>query len=130
GVFLLVTVVVAILAVRNRLLFKLALRNIPRRRAQTILIVVGLMLSTVIITSAFGTGDTISYSVRASAIAGLGNVDEVVFHTGSIGGGVLVHDAGPITAHTAAAIEANVAANPNADGSMTALIAAAPLQDL
>ncbi len=130
GVFLLVTAVVAILAVRNRLLFKLALRNIPRRRAQTILIVVGLMLSTVIITSAFGTGDTISYSVRASALAGLGNVDEAIFHTGGIGGGALGNGAGPISAGTAATIEANVAANPKADGSMTALITAAPLQDL
>ena len=130
GVVLLVTAVVAILALRNRLLFKLALRNIPRRRAQTILIVVGLMLSTVIITSAFGTGDTISYSVRSSALAGLGNVDEAVFHTGGIGSEALVHGVGPISAGTAAAIEANVAANPKADGSMTALVTAAPLQDL
>ncbi|HEY8284679.1 MAG TPA: ABC transporter permease, partial [Chloroflexota bacterium] len=130
GVFLLVTAGVAILAVRNRLLFKLALRNIPRRRAQTILIVVGLMLSTVIITSAFGTGDTISYSVRASAVAGLGTVDEAVFHTGGIGGEALVNGMGPISARTAATIEANVAANPKADGSMTALITGAPLQDL
>src|SRR5579864_2030879 len=78
GVVLLVTAVVALLALRHRLLFKLALRNIPRRRAQTILIVVGLMLSTVIITSAFGTGDTISYSVRATAITSLGAIDETV----------------------------------------------------
>src|SRR5438105_2922400 len=103
SVFLLVTTVVAMLALRNRLLFKLALRNIPRRRAQTLLIVVGLMLSTVIITSAFGTGDTISYSVRAAAVAGLGTVDEAVFHTGGIGSKALVHGVGPISAKTAAA---------------------------
>ncbi len=130
GVFLLGTAAVAILALRNRLLFKLALRNIPRRRAQTILIIVGLMLSTVIITSAFGTGDTISYSVRTSVLAGLGNVDEAVFHTGGIGSAALVQGVGPISADTAATIEANVAANPKARGSMTALVTAAPLQDL
>ena len=36
---------------RNPVLFKLGLRNIPRRRAQTVLIIIGLMLSTAIITS-------------------------------------------------------------------------------
>src|SRR3978361_32029 len=106
--FLLLTAVVTCLAVRNRLLFKLALRNIPRRRAQTVLIIVGLMLSTVIITSAFGTGDTISYSVRSSAITGLGYVDEAVFHTGGLGGSTLVNGVGPIAPATARAIQARV----------------------
>src|SRR5215467_7109860 len=78
GIFLLVTGVVVALAVRNRLLLKLGLRNLPRRRAQTTLIIFGLMLSTVIITSAFGTGDTLSYSIRSNAVTGLGAVDEVV----------------------------------------------------
>ena len=32
-------------ALRNRVAFKMAVRNIPRRRAQTALIVMGLMLS-------------------------------------------------------------------------------------
>src|SRR5437867_2181468 len=45
GLFLFMTVVVAGLALRNRLFLVLGLRNIPRRRAQTVLIVVGLMLS-------------------------------------------------------------------------------------
>ncbi len=74
----LVTVVVALLALRNRLLLKLGLRNIPRRRAQTLLIVFGLMLSSIIVTSAFSTGDTISYSIRSLAVSGLGAIDEIV----------------------------------------------------
>jgi putative ABC transport system permease protein len=129
GAFLLVTAVLAVLALRNRLLFKLALRNIPRRRAQTILIVVGLMLSTVIITSAFGTGDTVSYSVRASVLTGLGNVDEEIFHTAGAGNGTLVNGEGPIAADVAARIQAAVAANPAANGSTVAMIAGAPVQD-
>jgi putative ABC transport system permease protein len=36
------------------------------------------MLSTVIITSAFGTGDTLSYTIRASYVNGLGAIDETV----------------------------------------------------
>ena len=78
ALFLAITAVVLLLALRNRLLFKLGLRNIPRRRAQTTLIIVGLMLSTVIITSAFGTGDTMSYSIRSTVLTNLGSIDEIV----------------------------------------------------
>ena len=45
------------LATRNRVLIKLALRNIPRRKAQTLLIITGLMLSTTIIMAALAIGD-------------------------------------------------------------------------
>jgi len=76
--FLIVTGVVAMLALRNRLFLKLGLRNLPRRRAQTVLIVIGLMLATVIITSALGVGDTISYSLRSGYVQSLGPVDELV----------------------------------------------------
>ena len=54
---------VSIVALRNRVMFKLGIRNIPRRRAQTALIVIGLMLSTVIISAAFSTGDTVNRSI-------------------------------------------------------------------
>jgi putative ABC transport system permease protein len=35
GMFLVITAVIAVLALRNRLFFKLGARNLPRRRAQT-----------------------------------------------------------------------------------------------
>ena len=44
--------VVAVLAWRNRIMVKLGLRNIPRRPGQTVLIIIGVMLSTVIISAA------------------------------------------------------------------------------
>jgi putative ABC transport system permease protein len=78
AMFLVITSVIVVLAVRNRLLFKLGARNLPRRRAQTMLIIFGLMLSTVIVTSAFGTGDTLSYTIRSAYVNGLGNIDETV----------------------------------------------------
>jgi putative ABC transport system permease protein len=46
----------------NRTMFRMGLRNIPRRGTQTVLVVVGLMLATLIITASFTTGDTIDYS--------------------------------------------------------------------
>jgi ABC-type lipoprotein release transport system permease subunit len=42
------------------------------------LIVLGLMLATLIITAAFITGDTLSNSIRTVAIEGLGEIDEMV----------------------------------------------------
>ena len=45
---------------RRPVIFKLGTRNISRRKAQTVLIVVGLMLSTLIIAAALGTGDTVN----------------------------------------------------------------------
>ena len=48
AVFLPVIAVVAIMAWRNRVMLKLGLRNIPRRKSQTALIIVGIMMSTLI----------------------------------------------------------------------------------
>lgn len=53
--------------ITNRMMFKMGLRNIPRRGTQTILVVVGLTLSTLIVTAAFATGDTINYSISTQA---------------------------------------------------------------
>jgi putative ABC transport system permease protein len=83
AIILLVAVGLVLLALfvigwRNRVMMRLGLRNIPRRRAQTALIVFGLMLSTLIIAAAFGTGDTMTYSFRSLALDDLGEVDELV----------------------------------------------------
>ena len=49
--------VMVVVAIRNRVIFKLALRNAPRRRAQAALIVLGLMLATLLFSASFATGD-------------------------------------------------------------------------
>jgi putative ABC transport system permease protein len=69
---------VAALATRNRVFFRLGVRNLKRRRGRTVLIVTGLMLGTAIISAALATGDTMSHTIRASATAALGRTDEVV----------------------------------------------------
>ena len=81
AIFVVIMGTVIVMAWRNRVMLKLGLRNIPRRRGQTILIVVGSMLSAVIIAAAFGTGDTISFSIRSATIDGLGTIDEVLTPT-------------------------------------------------
>src|SRR5262245_40224548 len=69
---------VGALALRNRIFFKLGIRNVTRRRARTALIILGLMLGTTIVSSALVTGDTMSYTIRSSAITALGRTDELV----------------------------------------------------
>ena len=81
GVVLAAMVVLVVLAARNRVMLKMGLRPIPRRPGQTALIIVGVMLSTVIMAAAFGTGDTISYSIRNGAVDGLQNIDELIVPT-------------------------------------------------
>ena len=74
----LVVAAVTALALRNRVFFKLGVRNVGRRRGRTALIVTGLMLGTTIIASALASGDTMSHTIRMSAIQSLGSTDELI----------------------------------------------------
>ena len=70
--------VIAFMALRNRVMLKMGLRNIPRRKAQTALIVAGIMISTLIMAASFGTGDTLTFSIKKAVVDGLGTIDEFV----------------------------------------------------
>ncbi len=70
--------VIAWIGVRHMLLVRMGLRNAIRRPAQTVLIVVGLMLSTLIISAAFSTGDTVGYSVTNQIYGTLQGVDYIL----------------------------------------------------
>ena len=76
--FLAIVVAVGFTALLNRIMFKIGVRNIPRRPAQTVLIIIGLMLSTLIISAALGTGDTFSFSIRNDVLTSLGEIDELL----------------------------------------------------
>ena len=65
-------------SLRRFILFKMGTRNIPRRKGQSLLIVIGLMLSSIIIAASLGIGDTVRYSIRFVAVDSLGVVDEVI----------------------------------------------------
>lgn len=78
GIFAIIAVIIVVLACKDRIMFKIGARYIPRRPLQTALIILGLMLSTVIITTAFGTGDTMVSTIRSLAIRSLGETDVVV----------------------------------------------------
>jgi putative ABC transport system permease protein len=76
-VLLLGLVIASVFWVRQReaILFEIGLRNIPRRRAQSALMV---LLSTVIFAAAFSTGDTVTCSITQDTFQKLGRVDIIV----------------------------------------------------
>src|ERR671914_506189 len=78
GVFAAGALILTSLALRDRTSFRMAVRNIPRRKAQSALIVAGLMLATVLFSAAFTTGDTLTNSLRTQALENIGRVDVVV----------------------------------------------------
>ena len=64
--------------IRNPILVRMAFRNATRRPGQSLLIIMGLMLGTAIIASAFTIGDSVSYSIKSVATESLRYVDELV----------------------------------------------------
>jgi putative ABC transport system permease protein len=78
GLMLAVLVFIAVLAARNPMFLRLGIRNVRRRPGRSALIVAGSMLGTAIIAAALATGDTMSTTIRSSAVTALGRTDEVV----------------------------------------------------
>ncbi|HUF53242.1 MAG TPA: FtsX-like permease family protein [Dehalococcoidia bacterium] len=78
GLMVATLAITLVIFIRNRLAFLMGLRNIPRRVAQSVLIVIGLMLSTVIITAAFTTGDTVDYSITKATYDLFGHADIIL----------------------------------------------------
>ena len=63
---------------KRPILVRMGLRNIPRRRAQTVLVTMGLTLATIIVTIAFSTGDSLAVSVRNLALNSLERIDHFI----------------------------------------------------
>src|SRR5579863_2400826 len=86
-VTLLVVVVVAvaafsaILAWRNRLPFRIAIRNIRRNRRRTVLLLLGLMVGTTIISGSLAVGDTDNQLNLHYTYLAIGYTDEAVYQS-------------------------------------------------
>ena len=119
--------VVGYVVLRNRVMFLIGLRNIPRRMAQTTLIVIGLMLSTLIISAAFTTGDTVNASITNQTLTLLGHVDEVVLLRSRGGDGVDLRPGGFISEAAAEELEAALVDDPNIDGVLPILFEVVPV---
>ena len=117
------------IALRRTVMFKIGIRNIPRRPAETILVVIGLMLSTLIIAAALGTGDTIDYSATAQTYDLLGEADELVVYSNTGDGEGSIDSAVNefIPASTTAEVEELFADTGLVDGVMPLLIEFVPV---
>ena len=78
GVCVAAALVCTYFALRDRVAFKVAARNAPRRPIQSSLILLGLMLATVLFSAAFTTGHTLTNSLRIQALKNIGRVDVVL----------------------------------------------------
>ncbi|MHB8574962.1 MAG: ABC transporter permease [Dehalococcoidia bacterium] len=78
GMTLMLCVGIALLASRRRTLLKLGVRNALRRPLRTSVIVIGVMLSTVVVATAFTTGDAMTLTIQSLVTGSVGKVDEVV----------------------------------------------------
>ena len=74
----LIVLILLYIAIRNPLLVRLGARNFARRKSQTVLIVIGLMLSTLIISAALVTGDTVGQSITNRIYTSLGSIDIII----------------------------------------------------
>jgi putative ABC transport system permease protein len=124
--------VLATLAARNRILLKLAFRNVRRRRGRSVLIVVGLMLGTTIIAAALTTGDTMNHTIRATAVDALGETDETIAPRGAVddipGALGAATGTGWLDESTVARIERAVAGTGLVDGVTGAIVEAVAVQ--
>jgi putative ABC transport system permease protein len=107
AVFGAAALILGLSALRNRVSFRMAARNLPRRRAQTILVVLGLMLATMLFSASFTTGDTLTNSLRVQALENLGQVDVQVLAEGSGVSGQ--QQFGPTSSERASYFDAEVA---------------------
>jgi putative ABC transport system permease protein len=73
-----IILVVAIVAVRRRAFARIALRSSTRRKGESLLVILGSLLGTAIITGSFLVGDTLDASLAATAETSLGPTDLVV----------------------------------------------------
>lgn len=65
-------------SVNNPLLWRMGVRNMRRRRAQTLVMLCGLLLSSIFLTVSFGLQDSFSHSIAADRLTKVGAVDEAV----------------------------------------------------
>ena len=125
AVFIPSLAIIGFMGLRNRVMLKMALRNIPRRKAQTVLIIVGIMISTLIMAASFGTGDTLTHSIRKSVVDGLGTIDQIVLsaragESDQFGGATYV----PVERFTQ--LQRQLDGNPDIDGLAAGLAETAP----
>jgi putative ABC transport system permease protein len=81
-----VAIATAVLALRHRLPFRIAMRNVRRGRGRTVLLIAGLLVGTTIVAGSLIVGDTVSQLVDHYTYIGAGYDDEAISGLSPSGG--------------------------------------------
>jgi putative ABC transport system permease protein len=120
GLVLLVTI---FLAVRHRLAFRIAIRNVRRGRSRTVLLIAGLLVGTIIVTGSLVVGDTVGQLIYHYDYIGAGYVDESITLVSPTGGSAYY----PYTTYVA--IAGGLASNPSIRGVTPEIVDSASAYD-
>jgi putative ABC transport system permease protein len=82
GVVVALLLLVALLAVKNKTMFKVGVRNLARRPKNAAIVIAALLISTAIISGSLVASDSLNYAVVRATYDALGNVDEIVTMNG------------------------------------------------
>jgi putative ABC transport system permease protein len=74
-----ITLLIAALALTNRMIFKMAARNFARRKTQSVIVIAGLMIGTSIISASLVVGDTMGNFSEINVYSSLGEIDEDIW---------------------------------------------------
>ncbi len=77
-VLLVVLAIAVVLALRHRLAFRIGLRNVARARGRTVLLILGLLVATMIVSGSLVVGDTVNQVTVHYTILAVGYNDEVI----------------------------------------------------
>jgi predicted PurR-regulated permease PerM len=84
-IVLIIVLAITVMALTNRIIFKMAARNFSRRKAQSAIVISGLMIGTAIISSALVVQDTVTYANEVDVYRSLGEIDEEVWGLNNFG---------------------------------------------
>lgn len=127
AIFAIGLVSVAFVAVTNRHMFLMGIRNLKRRGLQTGLVVIGLMLATLITTASFTTGDTINYSIEKFGYATFQRTDLSINFQGD--DSEFSSSSVYVDGTAVDALERHFAGDPDIDGFMPFLFEPAPARN-
>lgn len=119
-------VAVGALAYRRRMFAKMSARNIARRKRYSVIVILGLLIATAMISSSLVVGDTLDYIITKDVMESTGHVDIVIIATDETG------EVEFFNASVLYALQANMTAGrlPHVDGAAGAIREVMAVQNL
>jgi putative ABC transport system permease protein len=78
GIFSIILIILLIMILRNKIIFKLGIRNLMRRKIYTMIVIFGLMIGTGVISSSLVIGDTMDNMIETEVLKNYYTTDEII----------------------------------------------------